>query len=109
MCLLTIMFLLLGWGMIAGPARPLNARLTELWAVHGPAAVASLLLLPGVIFDLLRLEQSFRRPDVSPASIDARPGARQAGGRSAFPPGDFWQEFADDFNTIAARAEEAKT
>ena len=32
MCLLTMMFLLLGWGMIEGPVRPLNAHLAELWA-----------------------------------------------------------------------------
>ena len=85
-CLLTIMLFLLGWGMITGPARPLNARLTELWTLNGPAAVASLLLLPAVIFDLLRLSNRFAGPDVSSASLDAQPGPRQAGRPSTFPP-----------------------
>ena len=61
-CLLTITLLLLGWGMVTGPVRPLNAHLTELWALYGSAAVASLLLLPAVIFDLLRLSNRFAGP-----------------------------------------------
>ena len=28
-CLLAIMFLLLGWGMVAGPVRPLKVQLTR--------------------------------------------------------------------------------
>lgn len=108
MCLLTITLLLLGWGMIAGPVRPLNARLSELWALHGSAAVASLLLLPAVIFDLLRLSNRFAGPmfRLRRSMHDLAQGKPVAAVR--FRQGDFWREFADDFNKVAARAEEAK-
>ena len=109
MCLLTMTLLLLGWGMIADPVRPLNAHLTELWALHGPAAVASLLLLPAVIFDLVRVSNRFAGPmfRLRRSMHDLAQGKPVAAVH--FRHGDFWQEFADDFNTIAARAEEAKT
>ena len=106
MCLLTMMFLLLGWGMIAGPVRPLSAHLTELWGVYGPAAVASLLLLPVVIFDLVRLSNRFAGPmfRLRRSMHDLAQGRPVPALR--FRQGDFWQEFADDFNTIAAAGQE---
>ncbi|MGA2255546.1 MAG: hypothetical protein ABSG53_12855 [Thermoguttaceae bacterium] len=109
MCLLTIMLLLLGWGMIASPNRPLNTQLTELWTLHGPAAVASLLVLPAVILDLLRASNRFAGPmfRLRRSLHDLAQGKPVAAVR--FRQGDFWQEFADDFNTVAARAKGAKS
>ena len=107
-CLLAMTFLLLGWDMISGPVRPLNAHLRELWATSGPAAVASLLLLPWVIFDLVRLSNRFAGPlfRLRRSMHDLAQGKPVA--TLHFRQGDFWQEFADDFNKIAARIEEAK-
>src|SRR5271157_508625 len=108
MCLLTMMLLLLGWSMITDPIRPLNTHLTALWALYGPAAVASLLLLPVVIFDLLRLSNRFAGPmfRLRRSLHDLAQGKPVAAMR--FRHGDFWQEFADDFNTIATRAKGAE-
>ena len=108
MCLLTIMLVLLSWGMIAGPARPLNAHLTELWTLHGPAAVASLLVLPAVIFDLLRVSNRFAGPmfRLRRSLHDLAQDKPVLAVR--FRQGDFWQEFAEDFNTVAALAKRAK-
>ncbi len=108
MCLLAITLVLLGWGMVTGPIRPINAHLTELWALYGSAAVASLLLLPAVIFDLLRLSNRFAGPmfRLRRSMHDLAQGKPVAAVR--FRQSDFWREFADDFNTVAARAEEAK-
>jgi hypothetical protein len=108
MCLLTMMLLLLGWGIITGPIRPLNAHLTALWTLYGPAAIASLLLLPLVTFDLLRLSNRFAGPmfRLRRSLHDLAQGRPVAEVR--FRHGDFWQEFADDFNTVAARAQEAE-
>ncbi|MEI8376050.1 MAG: hypothetical protein WCJ35_24790 [Planctomycetota bacterium] len=109
MCLLMITLLLLGWGMVTGPVRrPINAHLTELWALYGSAAVASLLLLPAVIFDLLRLSNRFAGPmfRLRRSMHDLAQGKPVAAVR--FRQSDFWQEFADDFNIVAARTEEAK-
>ncbi len=107
-CLLTMLLLLLAWNLITGPVRPLNTQLTELLKLYGPAAVASLLLLPLVTFDLLRVSNRFAGPTfrLRRALHDLARGKPVAAIR--FREGDFWQEFADDFNTVAARAKEAK-
>jgi len=107
-CLLTIVLVLLGWGMIADPIRPLNTRLTELWTVHGSAAVASLLVLPAVVFDLLRVTNRFAGPmfRLRRSLHDLAQGKPVLDVR--FRQGDFWQEFAEDFNTVAALAKGAK-
>jgi len=107
-CLVAMMLLLLGWGMFTAPARPLPVHLTELWTLYGPVAVVSLLLLPGVIFDLLRLSNRFAGPmfRLRRSLHDLAQGKPVAAVQ--FRHSDFWQEFADDFNTIAAQAEEAK-
>jgi hypothetical protein len=107
-CLLTVMLLLFGWRMAAGPVRPLNSQLRELWTLFEPVAVASLLLLPVVIFDLLRVSNRFAGP-----MFRLRKSLRElAQGKPVaavqFRQGDFWQEFADDFNTVAAKTEQAK-
>ena len=71
--------------------------------------MASLVLLPAVIFDLLRLSNRFAGPmfRLRRSMHDLAQGRPVAAVR--FRHADFWQEFADDFNTIAARAEEAKS
>jgi hypothetical protein len=108
MCLLTMTLLLLGWTMVTQPIHPLNAHLTALWTLYGPPAVASLLLLPLVTFDLLRLSNRFAGPmfRLRRSLHDLAQGKPVAAVH--FRHGDFWQEFADDFNTVAARAQEAE-
>ena len=109
MCLLTISLLLLGWGMIAGPPRPLSALFQELWAYSGSAAVASLLLLPLVVFDLVRLSNRFAGPmfRLRRSMHDLAKGKPVAAVR--FRHSDFWQAFADDFNTVAQQAQTSRT
>ena len=107
-CLVTMTLLLLAWHMIMGPVRPLKAHLTELWTLYGPVAVASLVLLPGVIFDLVRLSNRFTGPmfRLRRSMHDLAQGKPVAAVQ--FRQGDFWREFADDFNTVATRAEQPK-
>jgi len=109
MCLVTIMLLLLGWGMIADPIRSWNTQLAELWTLYGPAAVASLLVLPVVIFDLLRLSNRFAGPmfrlrrslhDLAQGKSVPLVRIRQ---------GDFWRKFAEDFNTVVALTKRTQT
>jgi hypothetical protein len=107
-CLLTVFFLILGWGMITNPTQPLIARLDELWALNGPAAVASLLLLPLVIFDLVRLSNRFAGPmfRLRRSMRDLAQGRPVAPVR--FRHSDFWQLFAEDFNRVAEQAKAVK-
>lgn len=108
-CLFAIMLLLLGWGLLTDPARPLNSHMADLWAFFGPAAVASLFLLPAVVFDLLRLSNRFAGPmfRLRQSMHDLAQGKPVDTVR--FRQGDFWEEFADDFNTVATLADKSKT
>jgi hypothetical protein len=108
LCLGTMALVLLAWSMISVANRPLNARLAELWEQYGLAAVASLLLLPVVVLDLLQLSNRF----VGPIFRLRRSMHNLAQGAAVeaihFRQGDFWQEFADDFNVVAEKVEHAR-
>jgi hypothetical protein len=61
-CLLTITLMLLCWRIITGPVRPFYTHLDDLWFFNGPAIVASLLLLPLVVVDIVRWSNRFAGP-----------------------------------------------
>jgi hypothetical protein len=105
LCLLTMAMLLLAWGLFTGPLRPMNVRLTELWAQFGIVAMASLMLLPAVIFDVVKMSNRFVGPVFRLRQSMHDLAERMPVSAIGFREGDFWQEFARDFNTIAARTE----
>ncbi len=96
----TISLMLLCWQIITGPVRPFATHIDNMWFHYGPALVASLLLLPIVIVDILRLSNRFTGP-----MLRLRRCMRQlARGEKVQPihfrDDDFWQDFADDFNDV---------
>jgi len=104
-CLVTITLMLLCWRIVTGPARMFYTHLDDMWFHFGPALVASTLLLPLVIFDMIRLSNRFTGP-----LLRLRRSMRSlARGEHVEPiefrDGDFWQEFADEFNILAARVQ----
>ena len=104
-CLAAITAILLVWHVVAVPGESIAAHLASIARVYGPAAIASLLLLPAVIFDLVRLSSV----DCTGPMIRLRRSLHDlAQGRPVaavrFRHADFWEEFADDFNTVAVRS-----
>lgn len=102
-CLITIVLMLLVWRIITGPARMFYTHLDAMWFHFGPALIASFLLLPMVITDIIRFSNRF----VGPILRLKRSMGRLARGEEVEPlefrEGDFWQEFAADFNAIRLR------
>ena len=101
-CLITITLMLLCWSIIRTP-RMFYTHFDDMWFHYGPALIASFILLPMVILDIVRLSNRFAGP-----LVRLRRGMRAlAQGEEVRPihfrEGDFWQEFADEFNAIAAR------
>ena len=103
LCLFAIGALLLVRRALTMPIRPMNAILGELGSLYGPAAIASLFILPMVVVDVLRLTSRYagpifrlRRSLQALADGEAVEGLRFRGG-------DFWQGLACDFNTVAGR------
>jgi signal transduction histidine kinase len=105
-CLLTITLMLLCWRIITGPVRPFYTHLDDLWFFNGPAIVASLLLLPLVVVDIVRWSNRFAGP-----MLRLRRSMRAlARGESVKPiefrGNDFWQDFAGEFNALLKRVQE---
>jgi hypothetical protein len=102
-CLLTITLMLICWNAYHGPSRRFMDLFADLYYRYAPALAASLLLLPVVLVDVIRLSNRFVGPMVR------LKGALQdmADGRPAQPvnfrDNDFWRDLATDFNRAAAR------
>jgi hypothetical protein len=103
LCLITIALMLLCWDIVTGPARMFYTHFDDMWFFYGPAAVASLLLLPLVIVDVIRISNRF----VGPLLRLRRSMRALARGEDVEPiefrGNDFWHDFADEFNAVRAR------
>jgi hypothetical protein len=106
---ISIALMLLCWNVITGPAHGLQKNFDNMWFVYGPAAIASFLLLPVVIADIVRISNRF----VGPLLRLRRSMRALARGEYVEPiefrSTDFWYDFADDFNAIRARLIEMST
>ncbi len=102
-CLLTMTIALLLWRLLTGPARLFFWHFDDLWHYYGPAAVASLLVLPLVIIDSVRLSNRFAGPLYRLRRDMRRLAAGETVRPIKFRDGDFWAEFADEFNAVAKK------
>jgi hypothetical protein len=102
-CLITIALMLLSWDVFTGPPRKFYLHFGNMWFFYGPAAIASLLLLPLIIVDIIRISNRF----VGPLLRLRRSMRALARGEYVEPiefrNKDFWYDFADEFNAIRAR------
>ena len=81
----------------------------SLWFYVGCACEISLVLLPLVVFDILRLSNRFVGP-----LLRLRQSMRQLAQGEHVDPiefrcNDFWREFADEFNAVLARVQDGSS
>ncbi len=101
-CLITITLMLLCWSILRTP-RMFYTHFDDMWFHYGPALIASFILLPMVLVDIIRLSNRFAGP-LMRLRREMRALARGEEVRAIhFRESDFWQEFADEFNVIAAK------
>ena len=108
-CTLSITLLLLCWRVLTGPVRPLSFHLENMWFFYGPALIASLIVLPVAIMDMIRVSNRFAGP-----MTRLRHGMRAlARGQKVAPiefrKDDFWYEFAEEFNAVVREVEELRS
>lgn len=101
--LATMALMLLCFRIITGPARLFYEHFDEMWFQYGPALAGSIIILPLLVIDVVRLSNRFAGP-----LVRLRRGMRAlARGEHVEPlhfrEGDFWQEFAEEFNAVATR------
>jgi hypothetical protein len=102
-CLLSVSLMLICWNAYTGPSRRFIDLATDLYFRYGPALAASLLVLPIVMMDVVRLSNRFVGP-----VFRLRQGLTDlANGRPPHPMNfrehDFWSELGAEFNRAAAR------
>ena len=105
MCLLVITLMLLCWRIVTGPARMFYTHFSDMWFFYGPAAIASLVLLPLVIIDVVRFSNRFAGPLVRLRRAMRALAHGEAVQPIEFRDADFWQDFAREFNAVAARVQ----
>jgi hypothetical protein len=102
-CLLSISLMLICSEAYMGPPRRFIDLISDMYYRYGPALSASLLLLPVVLLDVIRVSNRF----VGPVSRLRQGLADVADGRPAQPlnfrDSDFWCDLANNFNRAAAR------
>jgi hypothetical protein len=101
--LMAITLMLLCWRIITGPVRSFYNHFDHIWFFYGPALVASFVLLPVVLVDVVKLSNRF----VGPLVRFRRALRALASGEHVEPiqfrQGDYWQEMADEFNVLVRR------
>lgn len=108
LCLAIMFGLLAACPIILAVCFPFGQRpsvpqiVADTWGMFWPAMAASLLILPAVLWDLMRMSNRF----VGPVYRLRRSMRALADGENVDPvkfrAGDFWFEFAEDFNRVAA-------
>jgi len=106
LCLAAVALMLLCWSVIAGPPRPVFAHLEDLWFRFGPPLFASLVVLPLILMDIIRLSNRFSGPLIRLRRAMRALARGETVAPLRFRQGDFWKDFADEFNAVAVRVEE---
>lgn len=99
-CLLSVTLMVFCWSVFHGPRRPLGLIVADLLDNFAPALIASLILLPIVMVDIVRFSNTFVGP-----IYRLKSGMHHlAGGESvqplSFRDGDYWPELAVSFNRL---------
>jgi hypothetical protein len=103
-CLITITLMLLCWNVLRTP-RMFYTFLDDMWYQYGPALLASFLLLPMVVVDVIRLSNRFAGPLFRLRRCMRALARGEYVEPIRFREGDFWRDFADEFNAVLARVQ----
>lgn len=102
-CLVTITLMLLCWQIVTGPARMFSVHFQDISLQFGPALVASLVLLPLVMYDVVQMSNRFCGPLIRLRRCMRALARGEDVKPISFRDDDFWREFAQEFNALAVR------
>ena len=94
------------WRIATSEPQTFQSHVSALQADFAPAAIGSLLLLPIVLVDVLRLSNRFTGPMFRVRRMMGQLARGEHVPPLKFRDGDYWMDFADDFNAVAARMQE---
>lgn len=107
-CLLSVTLLITCWSVLTQPPATSFELLQLMWSACGPTLFGSAIVMPIVLVDLLRVSNRF----AGPIHRMRREMRKLASGEAVQPvqvrEGDFWFDFAEDFNRIVSHVQVAK-
>src|SRR5690606_11618216 len=101
-CLLTVTLMLVCWSVVSGPPRRFSVLFADLYARYAPALAASLVVLPIVMIDVVRLSNRFAGPIKRLRDSMTALAEGNEVQPIKFRQQDFWKPLAELFNAIAA-------
>jgi hypothetical protein len=108
-CLATMTLVLLCWRILTGPARLFYYHFDDMWFYYGPALIASVLVLPVVVIDIIHLSNRFTGPMLRLRRSMRALVRGEHVEPIRFRDRDFWHDFAEEFNAMAALVQERVT
>jgi hypothetical protein len=102
-CLLSVTLIAAVWIIFVNRPESSSDLFRTLWATFGPAMLGSVLLLPLVLMDCLRLSNRFAGPMVRVQRAMKNMANGEPAEEVHLREGDFWSEFAEDLNRVSAR------
>jgi hypothetical protein len=89
--------------VLRDPFRPLEQHLQEMWWTHGPFLLVMFFMMPVFIVDTIKLSHRFAGPIFRLRNVIRSMAEGEPFKPVKFRDMDFWQDLADDFNTMIER------
>lgn len=107
-CMTIVMGMAMLGRLLMNPTEPFFTSSESLWACLGPLVLATVLVLPVMIYDILVITNRLVGPILRLRGAMRRLANGESVEPIRFRKGDFWQEFADEFNAVAALVQTAR-
>ena len=102
-CLFSVALIAICWIVLSEQANGSTDLFGQLWLNCGPALLGSVLLLPLVLLDCLRISNRFAGPMVRLQRAMRQLEAGERPDPIQLRENDHWREFADNFNSVVAQ------
>ncbi len=89
--------------VLSNPFRPIAEHTRDLWWTHGPFLLVLVFLLPVFVVDTIKISHRFAGPIFNLRRAFREVAEGKPPRRLNFRRHDFWQELADDYNSMLQR------
>ncbi len=105
-CAIMFAYLLFLEAFTSGFGKPISEHLSALWERYGMLAIVLAVIFPVFAYDSIKLSNRFAGPMISFRQALQKLARNERVQPLTFRKGDFWQEFAQDFNAVAKKMSE---
>jgi hypothetical protein len=103
-CMVSITALVVIWRLVSdGPTGSFWNHFDDLWTLYKPVAVASALLIPLMMFDVIRFSHRFVGPMYRLRNCMEKLARDEEVAEMRFRDKDYWQDYAEAFNALRKR------